>query len=296
MPDDTGEAAGDAGDGAADAVEAAADAADGAGEADAAAEERARTVDAGPQAGEPWRVLVPLQVLEGETVPDGIAGLVGELAVTILGYYVVPEQTEPDQARNQFEEKAHQALDDVAAVFEEAGADVETRMVFTRDVHQSLDRVAREAGCQVVLLPNPVSTVERVLVPLGSAINTARIMDFVAGLVDDTVVVTVWRAAATEDEAPREEGVVDRARSRLIDDGVPRGTIDDVVEVTDESVDAIVEAAEGHDAIVMGESEPTVASFVLGDLHDRVAERSLTPVFVVQGPGESTDGDGGDEP
>lgn len=267
---------------------------DGPGDADVtAAAERARTVDAGSEAGEQWRVLVPLQVLEGESVPDGVAELVGELAVTVLGYYEVPEQTEPDQARSQLEDRATEALADVAAVFEDAGADVETRMVFTRDVHQSLDRVAREAGCQVVLLPNPAATVERVLVALSEDVNTARITDFVAGLAGADVAVTVWRAAATDVDAPREAGIVDRARSRLIDAGVSGGDIDDTVAVTDETVDAIVAAAEGHDAIVMGESEPSLASFVLGDLHDRVAERSLTPVFVVKGPGDARpDGEG----
>lgn len=47
------------------------------------------------------RVLVPLKILEGASVPPGLIDLLGTVDVTVLGYHVLPEQTTPDQARLQ---------------------------------------------------------------------------------------------------------------------------------------------------------------------------------------------------
>ncbi len=56
-------------------------------------------------------VLVPLRVLEGESVPEGVPDLLGDAHVVLLGYHVLPEQTAPGQARMQFEDRAMERLE-----------------------------------------------------------------------------------------------------------------------------------------------------------------------------------------
>ncbi|MDY7083395.1 MAG: universal stress protein, partial [Halobacteria archaeon] len=87
------------------------------------------------------KTLVPVEVLEGESVPQGVVELLSNVPVFVLGYHEVPEQTAPDQARSQFGEKANAKLDEIVEAFEQAGAEVESRLVFTQDSNKTLERV-----------------------------------------------------------------------------------------------------------------------------------------------------------
>jgi len=55
--------------------------------------------------------------------------------------------------------------------------------------------------------------------------------------------------------------------------------------------DAIVDAADEYDAVVMGESDPTLATYVFGLPAEQVAERFLGPVLVVQRERQPDDGE-----
>lgn len=242
-------------------------------------------VESGGTAG--WRVLVPVAVLEGETVPDSVAELLGTLPVVMLGYHVVPEQTPPGQARLQFEERAQVKLDELAASFREAGGDCDTRLVFTQDEEQTIDRVAEETGCEAVLLPNPSSEVTRLLVPLGGGVNVPRVADFVTALVGDRdVAVTLLHVVGGEGGREAGEQRLAGPATGLREAGI---AVTEEVVVGDSSVEAIATAAFDHDVVVMGESEPSLRSFVFGESADRVAEQSVGPVVVVRSVPE-TDG------
>jgi len=77
------------------------------------------------------RILIPLRVLERESIPEGVPELLTNAHVVLLGYHVVPDQTAADQARHQFEDQATRRLDYFTAILEHAGATVESQLVFT---------------------------------------------------------------------------------------------------------------------------------------------------------------------
>jgi nucleotide-binding universal stress UspA family protein len=242
-----------------------------------------------------WRVLVPVEILEGETIPGSVADLLGALPVVILGYHVLPEQTAPGQGRMQFEEQAQEKLDDIAAVFTEAGRDAETRLVFTHDEQQTLDRVADETGCGATLVPNSTPGIDRLLVPLRGEVDVARVASFTAALIDDRdITVTLSHVATSEAGMEPGESMVADAAARLRDAGVPAGTVETEMAVSGTPMETIAAAAADHDAVVMGESEPSLGSFLYGERSDRVAARSLGPVVVVRRarPPEETSGPG----
>ena len=56
-------------------------------------------------------ILVPIRVLEGESIADGVPELLADAHVVLLGYHVIPDQTAPGQAQMQFEERANVRLD-----------------------------------------------------------------------------------------------------------------------------------------------------------------------------------------
>lgn len=228
-------------------------------------------------------ILVPIRVLEGESVPEGVPGLLANAHVVLLGYHVVPEQTAPGQAQMQFEDQASGRLDEYESIFEEAGATVERRLVFTHDGQKTIDRMTAEHDCIAVLVPNATGPVEDVLVAVRGAVGIDRIIRVVAGVFGGTdASVTLYHVA--EDEETDEDvgtfldGIVDR----LGDLGMDTSTIATRVERDKDPLDAIVDAADEFDTVVMGESDPTLATFVFGLPADQVADRFLGPVLVVQ--------------
>ncbi|WP_263018837.1 universal stress protein [Natronobiforma cellulositropha] len=229
----------------------------------------------------PGPILVPVRVLEGQSVEPGVATLLSRARVLLLGYHEVPDQTPPGQARFQFEDRATERLADVAGELEVAGATVETRLVFTHNREQSLNRVAEETGCVGTVIPNPAMRLEDVLVPLRSE----RSLERVAGLTGDLLAgldvgVTLYRLEREDEETSGR--VLERARELLEARGVDPDLIETRVDTSLTPVRTIVNTASEYDAVVMGESDPSVTTFVFGETAAEVAERFHGPVLVVR--------------
>lgn len=222
------------------------------------------------------RVLVPVAVLEGETVSAGLVGLLGTVDVTVLGYHELPEQTPTDQARLQYEERATEALSDLVDEFRDAGAGAEYRLVFTHDREQTIDRVADETGSRAFAITGTTGPVQRLLVALTGDVAVDRIVDFVATVIADREIrVTLLVPDAVDtDGTPRHEPALERLRDA--------GVAVEAESAEGSPFDALVDAVPGHDAIVLGGTAPSLRSFLLGDLPERVAAASVGPVLVVR--------------
>jgi hypothetical protein len=195
------------------------------------------------------RVLVPVAVLEGESVAAGLIDLLATVDVTVLGYHVLPEQTPPDQAREQYEERAVSALEDVAA--------------------------------DAAAITGATGDVERLLVPLSGDVAVERVLGFVEALVGGRDVgVTLFLASEADDARER----LRENAARLCEAGL---VVDTELVVSDRPFDALLEAVPGHDAAVVGEAAPSLSSFLLGHEAERLAAASVGPVLVVRsGNGE----------
>lgn len=228
-------------------------------------------------------ILVPIQVLEGESVPEGIPELLASTHVVLLGYHVIPDQTAPGQARMQFEDRAVERLDAFESMFEAAGATVERRLVFTHDGQKTIDRTIAEHDCAAVLVPNATDAVEEVLVAVRGAVGIDRLATVVAGVFGDTDVgVTLYHVVVDEQTDADVETLLDGMVERLEALGVDRSRIETRVERDQEALAAIAAVAEDYDTVVMGESDPSLATYVFGLPADQVAARFLGPVLVVQ--------------
>ena len=228
-------------------------------------------------------ILVPIRVLEGESIPEGVPELLANAHVVLLGYHVVPDQTAPGQARMQFEDRAAQRLDEYETMFGNAGATIERRLVFTHDGQKTIDRAIAEYGCLAVLVPNATGPLEDVLVAVRGAVGVDRLARVVAGLFGDTgVSVTLYHVVDEEETDADVRTLLDGMADRMTDLGVDASTIETRIERDRDAMDAIVEAADAFDAVVMGESDPSLATFVFGMPADQVAEQFLGPVLVVQ--------------
>ncbi|USZ68463.1 universal stress protein [Halorussus salilacus] len=224
------------------------------------------------------RVLVPVAVLEGESVSTGLTGLLATADVTVLGYHVLPEQTPPDQARIQYEDRATEALEDLAEEFRQAGGAADHRLVFTHDREQTVDRVVDEVGAEAYAITGTTGPVERLLVPLTGEVAVERILSFVADLVGDRDIgVTLFRAA--DAETPEDRTELDEAAEALAAAGIDVRT---ELATDSPAFEALVDAVAGHDAVVMGERAPSLRSLVFGEETERVAAETVGPVLVVR--------------
>ncbi|MFB6195584.1 MAG: universal stress protein [Haloplanus sp.] len=229
----------------------------------------------------PPRILVPVAVLEGETIPDPLVDFLAPSEVVVLGYHVLPEQTPTEQASLQYEERAMEAVDDIAAAFTRVGGAVETRVAFTHDRDKTLERVAAEEGATAVLLPNPTAHVEEILVPLRGAIDVDRLADLVATLVGDAR-VTLWAIPPADSDVTAQD-LLDDAVTTLRDRGLPDAQLRTESATVEWPTRAVVDRSADFDVIVMGEGERTLLTTVLGETTERIAEGAVAPVLVVRG-------------
>jgi len=230
-------------------------------------------------------VLLPIRILEGESVPEGVPELLANAHVVLLGYHVIPEQTAAGQARIQFEDRADAKLEELGETLADAGATVEDRLVFTHDGQTTIDRVNKEVDALAILVPNAVGDVEDVLVAVRGTVGSDRLARLVAGLFGDRDLgVTLFHVPeAGESDADATtlfEGLIER----LVDSGLEESRIETQVSRDADPAEAIAGAAADFDAVVMGETDPTVVTYFFGMPADQVAERFLGPVLVVQRP------------
>ncbi|NHN58645.1 MULTISPECIES: universal stress protein [Halorussus] len=238
-------------------------------------------------------VLVPLAVLDGESLAPALIEALSGVSVELVGYHELPEQTPPGQARMQFEERMQGELDDLAAAFADAGGTVETRMVFTHEPTQTFERVAVEESCDAVLLNNPAQAVEDVLVPLRGEVNVERIAMLVAAVLEATdATATLYHVAETDDERGEGQALVEAAAERLAADGVAADRFREEVVVSETPRKTLVAAASDADLVVMGESRPSVRELFFGEVSEQVASQSVTPALVVRRLPAVDDGDG----
>lgn len=221
------------------------------------------------------KVLVPVRILEGESVTPGLFDLLSTVDVVVLGYYEVPDQTPAEQAKLQFEERARTKLDELRDGFAEAGGEAETRLAFTGAAEQTISRVTVEEDCDAVVHPGVAQAAERLLVPFLGRADAETVARFVADLVGDRDITV--SALGLDEDVTREEirAALDRA-------GLDTAELTMQPERTGDALATIAEVAVDYDLLVMGEPEPTLSEWVFGELEDRVAREALGPVIVVR--------------
>ncbi|AXR79385.1 universal stress protein [Natrarchaeobaculum sulfurireducens] len=237
------------------------------------------------------RVLLPIDVLGGEAVPETVVEAFASVPIVLLGYRELPDQVGTDQARDQYGERAHTDLETLHDVFEAAGClDVTTRLVFTHDRLKTFERVAVEERCDAVLVLNPAPVLESVLVALRGDVALEYIATLVGTLLEGTDLdVTFFHVV---DESNREHGrtLLETAVDELAVTGVDRDRIDTALVADGSPTRRILEAAADHDLLVVGESRPSIRRFILRDRAKTLAKGTVDPVLVIRGEYLEQDG------
>jgi nucleotide-binding universal stress UspA family protein len=224
-------------------------------------------------------VLVPINISGTETPPLGIIDLLGPSRVVLLGYFPVPVQAEPALIRDEYEADAEAKLRDIA----EGRPDLTEVLVFTHDREATIDRVADQYDCDAVLSAERVDTIERVLVPIRGDVNLERIVSVVAGLLDASgATATLFHSVAEDADASGGEFLLRGAVDRLVDYGVDEGRVDWRLGETGDPSAEIVALGSEYDLVVLGETEPSLAERIIGDVLSRIVDDVDRPALIVR--------------
>ncbi|WP_299268744.1 universal stress protein [Halorientalis sp.] len=227
------------------------------------------------------RLLVPFELPDADEVPPVLVDTLATMEVVLLGHYGLPEQTPPSVARDQFEGDARTELDDIARRFEEAGVSVTTRLVFGKAREETINRVALEEDCDVILTPGDADAVAQAFVPLRGEANFDRILSFVGELLIATgASVTLFHTGEESDRLPGEEILAD-ATDRLVGAGVDPDRISRHL-VGDDVERSIVNLGDTFDLLVLGETEPSLRNKIFGSRPAQVTAGTDDPAFVVR--------------
>lgn len=227
-------------------------------------------------------VLVPFELPDADPVSPALLETLTAMEVVVLGHYGLPEQTPPSAGRDQFEADATAELTALAEPFESAGIPVTTRLVFGKAREKTIDRVAIEEDCDVVLTPGRAEAIERVAVPLRGEANFDRLVSFVGELLSTTdASVTLFHTSEASDRIPGAE-LLANATDRLVAVGVDPDRISRQLSADEDVGRSIVELGADFDLLVLGESEPSLRDRILGTLPAQVTADTEDPAFVIR--------------
>jgi hypothetical protein len=228
-------------------------------------------------------LLIPIDASSPEEPPQALVDLLEPLRIVVLGHYPVPDQATPQQLKEVHEEEAKAAMEPIARQFAQRGTDVESVLVFTRDHVTSIDRVANEHDCDAVLIPGSVGDLHNVLVSLKDEQNMFRVLEVVGLLLEETDPdVTLFHSESIEKGSAISELLLRGATDWLTERGLARDRITWREPTAETQTTDLLELAERHDFVITGESEPSLAERVLGELPDRIHARTGRAVLVVR--------------
>ena len=228
-------------------------------------------------------LLVPVDISAPDEFDRSLLELIGPMRVILLGYYPVPDQSAPEQLRDEFEEQAADTLQEIADRFDEE-TEVETVLVFTRDRETTVERVGEEHDSDAVLTAGEVDGVERVLVPVRGAPNIDNIADFVGALMQETdAAVTLIHVAEDEHDESVSEFLLRGVADKLGEEGVDTDRINWEQTSGRSPEKEIAAAAEDYDVLVIGETEPSLRKRIFGDVPTKVVKNTELPVLIVRG-------------
>lgn len=227
-------------------------------------------------------VLVPLAVLQGETLSESTAELLSSVDVVLLGYHELPEQTATEQARDQYENRLRRRLEEYSSLFDDS-VSLRTRIVFTHNPQQTTERIAIEERISSILLPNPAPTIQQILVAIRGSVNLDQLTSTTADIVAETdCEVCLFHAARTESSYEAGDQLLATATKQLVAAGVDPVRISTELTVTRSPLRAISTAAEAAEFVIIGEKAPSLADRIFGDVADRLATSTAGPVLVVR--------------
>lgn len=232
----------------------------------------------------PTTLLIDVGLPDPDPIPKWLLDQLGVLRVILVGWFALPEQTDPTLAREQLSEEAQESIDRVAQEIRSAGSEVRTHLVFTPNVLDTIGRISTEEDCDAILLARPLDELAHLLVPMRGLQNADRIARFVADLVrGSSTEVTLLHVLESEEESdPVQQQVLDPMAEKVVAQGLPEARLHQRLLSAENQADAIIDSAQEYDAVVIGETSPSIRDVIFGSVPEQIAQQASVPVMLVR--------------
>lgn len=239
-------------------------------------------------------ILVPFELPDPEPLSPVLVSDLASLNVVLLGNFHIPEQTPAGAAREQFETEANEALQEIAAPFQEENTTVKTRLAFGKNRSEVIEQTAIEEDTDAELIPAPTEGIDRILVPIPDVAEFSRLPQFVKVLYEGSKhEVTLFHVVEGDEGRERGEQIVQETWEGMVQSGFDPDEIDTrIVEGTEHDEEILRVAAE-YDAVVMYEPHQELTDRIYGTLPDRIVNETNDPVILVRRDHEPKEGDEG---
>jgi len=229
------------------------------------------------------RLLITVSLPGPEEIELPLLQAFQHIDVILLGCYAVPEQTPPEQAREQFEEEAQEKLQIVADSLSRYDVNIDTHLVFTGRLKEAVQQTIEDEAVDAVLYLRPLFQMKTILVPLHSEQQQPQhIASFLAALVKESKREVHLRLfLGPEKDADAQALLQDQMATFTAVDIASDQLKTEVVE-TDDPTETIISLAKDYDLLVLGElNEPSLRERLFGAIHEKIIPEVSCPVVLV---------------
>lgn len=227
-------------------------------------------------------LLIPVEFPDPNPLPATFVGGFTSCKVILLGVYETADDIDPDE-RQRREVEAYHTLYSFANQFVQSGDTAEVELVMGEALEDVPSSVAEERDVDALLVPNPITTLGRILIPIRDPEFAEPIAEFVGTLDQDVLIhTTLLHVTESEEEIEEGEELLKDVQEQLVASDFPEVSIDTEVVVSDNPAFAIGQAASGHDLLIMGETGDPTYERIFGKTYESIAEETELPVVVVR--------------
>jgi amino acid transporter/RNA-binding protein YhbY len=224
-------------------------------------------------------ILLPVAIDEegeGDLPSFDLLDNFSRLEVFVLGYRVIPEQTSPQQAREQVGDGPKERLDKALNAIPVAETDIESDLAYTSDPVDLLENYAREHHCQAILLPAGIERVDRLVLPLSRPAQFGlRLVTVLRELADTRRRPLLLLLLETEEESHWDDDFESRARALVARAGISSPDLTVRHAGTDHLIEALEQELQTTDLIILREREETDRYDLLDHLRDDIEAPAL---------------------
>lgn len=227
-------------------------------------------------------IVIPIEFPDPDPLPSTFIDVTTSCRVILLGVYELPEEAD-DEQRHRCEIEAKNVLYSLASNFVREGETAEVELVMGHDLEDVPSSFAEERDADALLIPGPITTLGRILVPIRDNQFAAPIAKFLSTL-DKSALIHTSLLHVTDDEqaVDEDEQFLAGVEDSLVEAGFPPTGIDTEVVISDDPSLTISNSADGYDLIIMGETQETGYEPVFGEIYESVADQTEMPIIVIR--------------
>lgn len=232
------------------------------------------------------KIIVATDLEEYNPLPKALLSAFSDLQLLVLGYRNVPDQTTPEQFRDEFEDESRENLNKVMDDLKEMDIEMESELIFSGDPAETFKSYIDDYESDAVLTSAPIESVERLLVPIYAKSQIRRKLASVLRELAISSELPISLIILTSSESgSEEEKEIEALEQSMLSELKRAGIPEDQIRSNKADVSSVAESvsqiSSGDDVVVLGEPEGANHDSFFSSLHEDIEEKIHCPVLIV---------------